>query len=255
MVRYDSLKGKVAICTGGGSGMARAASLKFAENGVKVAVVDIDAPAADETVSLIEKAGETAISIKADMGQAEDIKAMVKQTIDAFGRLNYAFNSVGIGGVPGGQGGAMGISDEAWLKMINIDLNSVWLCMNQEVPEILKVGGGAIVNTSSMAGTRAHRSAAYAAAKHGIIGLTKSAAVILGPQNIRINAICPGYTRTKMWLRGYPSAEEQERLRQMVPLRRIGTPEDIANLVLFLCSDEGSYITGAAVSIDGGLSA
>ena len=106
-----------------------------------------------------------------------------------------------------------------------------------------------------MAGTRAHRSAAYSAAKHGIIGLSKSAAVILGPQNIRVNAICPGYTRTKMWLRGYSSADEQERLRQTVPIRRIGTPEDIANLVLFLCSDEGSYITGAAVPIDGGLSA
>jgi NAD(P)-dependent dehydrogenase (short-subunit alcohol dehydrogenase family) len=253
MVRYDSLKEKVAICTGGGSGMARAASILFAENGAKVAVVGVNSPSIDETVALIKKAGGTAVSIKADMGKAEDIERMVRQTVDAFGRLDFAFNCVGIGGE---RWGFMGTPDEMWFKIINLDLNSIWLCMKHEVPEMLKAGGGVIVNTSSVAGIKAQPlRPAYAAAKHGIIGLSKSVAVSMGPEKIRVNTICPGFTNTKMLREDYSDAGDQERLTGMVPLRRIGTQEDVANLVVFLCSDEASYITATAIPIDGGMSA
>jgi NAD(P)-dependent dehydrogenase (short-subunit alcohol dehydrogenase family) len=253
MSRYDSMKGKVAIVTGGGSGMARAACLKFAENGVRVAVVDIDAQVAEETVALIEKAGGTAISIKADMGQDEDIKMMVEQTVGAFGRLDYAYNSVGIGGV---YGGFEGTSDDLWADIINVDLASIWHCLKAEVPEMLKAGGGVIINTSSVAGLKAHSmEPAYCAAKHGVVGLTKSAAVVYAPQNIRVNAICPGPIFTKMWRNTHFGADEQKKVAEVVPMRRIGQPEEVANVVLFLCSDEASYVTGVALPIDGGMSA
>jgi NAD(P)-dependent dehydrogenase (short-subunit alcohol dehydrogenase family) len=251
MSRYDSMRGKVAIVTGGGSGMAKSTCLKFAENGVKVAVVDIDTPVAKETVTLIKKAGGTAISIKADMGQDEDIKMMVKQTIDTFGHLDYAYNSVGIGGV---YGGFTGTSDELWASIINVDLTSIWRCLKAEIPEMLKVGGGAIVNTSSIAGLKSHSmEPAYCAAKHGVIGLTKSAAVVFASQNIRINAICPGPIFTKMWQSTHSNADEQKRVAEGVPMHRIGQPEEVANVVLFLCSDEASYVTGIALPIDGGM--
>jgi NAD(P)-dependent dehydrogenase (short-subunit alcohol dehydrogenase family) len=253
MVRYDSLKGKVAICTGGGSGMARAASILFAENGAKVAVVGRNSPSIDDTVSVITKAGGTAISIKADMGKAEDIERMVKQTVEAFGRLDFAFNSVGTGG---GRTGFTGTPNEVWDTIINLDLDAIWLCMKHEIPEMLKVGGGAIVNNSSVAGIKAQpMRPAYAAAKHGVVGLSKSVAASMGPENIRVNTICPGFTDTKMLREDYSTPGDQEKLIQMVPLRRIGKAEDVANMVLFLCSDEGSYITGATIPIDGGMSA
>jgi NAD(P)-dependent dehydrogenase (short-subunit alcohol dehydrogenase family) len=214
MSKYDSMQGKVAIVTGGGSGMARAACLKFAENRVRVAVVDIDAQVAEETVALIGKAGGTAISIKADMGHDEDIKMMVKQTVSTFGRLDYAYNSAGIGGVY----------------------------------------GGVIINTSSIAGLKSHpMEPAYCAAKHGVIGLTKSAAVAYAPQNIRINAICPGPIFTKMWQSTHSGTDEQKKVAEGVPMRRIGQPEEVANVVLFLCSDEASYVTGVTLPIDGGM--
>jgi NAD(P)-dependent dehydrogenase (short-subunit alcohol dehydrogenase family) len=251
MSKYDSMRGKVAIVTGGGSGMARAACLKFAENGVKVAVVDIDATAGKETVSSIEKAGGTAISIKADMGRDEDIKMMVKQTTDTFGRLDYAYNSVGIGG---GYGGFTGTSNELWADIIKVDLTSIWLCMKAEIPEMLKAGGGVIVNTASVAGLKSHpMEPAYCAAKHGVVGLTKSTAVVFAPQNIRINAVCPGPIFTKMWQSTHSSANEQKRVAEGIPMHRVGQPEEVANVVLFLCSDEASYITGIALPIDGGL--
>lgn len=253
MIRYDSLKGKVAICTGGGSGMARAASILFAENGVKVAVVGRNSPPIDDTVSVITRAGGTAISIKADMGKAEDIERMVKQTVEAFGRLDFAFNSVGTGG---GRTGFLGTSDEVYGMIINVDLTAIWLSMKYEIPEMLKVGGGAIVNNSSVAGIKAQpMRPAYAAAKHGLAGLGKSVAVNMGAENIRVNTICPGFIDTKMLREDYISDSDQEKLLQMVPLRRMGTAEEIANTVLFLCSDEGSYITGATIPVDGGMSA
>ena len=251
MSKYDSMQGKVAIVTGGGSGMARAACLKFAENRVRVAVVDIDAQVAEETVALIEKAGGTAISIKADMGHDEDIKMMVKQTVSTFGRLDYAYNSAGIEGV---YGGFEGTSDELWTDIVNVDLTSIWHCLKAEVPEMLKAGGGVIINTSSIAGLKSHpMEPAYCAAKHGVIGLTKSAAVAYAPQNIRINAICPGPIFTKMWQSTHSGTDEQKKVAEGVPMRRIGQPEEVANVVLFLCSDEASYVTGVALPIDGGM--
>jgi NAD(P)-dependent dehydrogenase (short-subunit alcohol dehydrogenase family) len=253
MVRYDSLKGKVAICTGGGSGMARATSILFAENGVKVAVVGRNFPSIDDTVDVIKKAGGTAISVKADMGKAEDIERMVRQTVEAFGRLDYAFNSVGTGG---GRTGFLGTPDEVYNEIINLDLNAIWLCMKHEVREMLKVGGGVIVNNSSVAGIKSQpMRPAYAAAKHGLGGLGKSVAVNMGTQNIRVNTICPGFIDTKMLREDYTSDSDKEKLLQMIPLRRMGTAEEIANTVLFLCSDEGAYITGAIIPVDGGMSA
>jgi NAD(P)-dependent dehydrogenase (short-subunit alcohol dehydrogenase family) len=247
------LEGKSALVTGGGGGIGRATALAFAREGARVAVSDAVAETVMETVSLINAAGGQAMSIVAEVTDAGQVTGLIKSVVGAYGRLDCAFNNAGIAGY---QVDAAGKKTHEWSeaafdRMIAVNLKGVWLCMAAELPQMVAQGGGAIVNTGSIAGLVGLRtSSAYVAAKHGVIGLTRTAALEYADDNIRVNAVCPGYIRTRM-------TEDTMRRRgdeimAMVPFRRMGTPEEIAEMVVWLCSDRASYVSGAAYNVDGG---
>ena len=247
------LDGKSALITGGGGGIGRAAALAFAREGARVAVADLMAEAARETVALVNTAGGQAISLSGDMSLDADVRAMIKAVVGAHGRLDCAFNNAGIAGWQVDAAGKKTAdwSEEAFDRMIAVNLKGVWLCMRHELPQMQTQGGGVIVNTASIAGlTGLPSSSAYVAAKHGVIGLTKTAAIEYAEANIRVNAVCPGYIRTRMTesamqLRG-------EAILAHTPLKRMGNPEEIAEMVVWLCSERASYVSGAAYNVDGG---
>lgn len=247
------LDGKSALITGGGGGIGRAAALAFAREGARVAVADLMAEAARETVALVNATGGQAISLSGDMSLDADVRAMIKAVVGAHGRLDCAFNNAGIAGWQVDAAGKKTAdwSEEAFDRMIAVNLKGVWLCMRHELPQMQTQGGGAIVNTASIAGlTGLPSSSAYVAAKHGVIGLTKTAAIEYAEANIRVNAVCPGYIRTRMTesamqLRG-------EAILAHTPLKRMGNPEEIAEMVVWLCSERASYVSGAAYNVDGG---
>jgi NAD(P)-dependent dehydrogenase (short-subunit alcohol dehydrogenase family) len=247
------LDGKSALITGGGGGIGRAAAFAIAREGARVAVADLMAEAARETVALVNAAGGQAISLSGDMSRDADVHAMIKAVVGAHGRLDCAFNNAGIAGWQVDAAGKKTAdwSEEAFDRMIAVNLKGVWLCMRHELPQMQTQGGGAIVNTASIAGlTGLPSSSAYVAAKHGVIGLTKTAAIEYAEANIRVNAVCPGYIRTRMTesamqLRG-------EAILAHTPLKRMGNPEEIAEMVVWLCSERASYVSGAAYNVDGG---
>jgi len=248
----ESMAGKVALVTGGGSGIGRAAALAFARAGAAVAVADIDAAGGQATAEQIAAAGGAAHFIQADVSRAADVQAMVAETVAHFGRLDYAHNNAGIEGrvVPLLEG------DEAEFdRIIAVNLKGVWLCLKHELPQMIAQGGGAIVNTASVAGLVGSAGmAAYGASKHGVVGLSKTAAVEYARAGIRVNAVCPGFIHTPMVDRftgNQPAANE--RLARNAPLKRLGTPEEVAEAVVWLCSDAAAFITGHALAIDGGL--
>lgn len=242
-------KNKVVIVTGGSSGIGKATALAFAKKGAKVAVVDWKEN--DEIVDLIKELGSEAIFIKCDVSKTDDVKAMVAQTIAAFGRLDYAFNNAGIEGT---SAPTQECSEENWDKTIGINLKGIWLCMKYEIPEIRKQGKGVIINCSSVAGLVGFAGLpAYVASKHGVVGLTKTAALECATLGIRINAICPGVIQTPMIDR--LTGKNKEAIKQFTglePLGRFGLPEEIANAVVWMCSDEASFVTGHAMAVDGG---
>jgi len=248
--------GKVALVTGGGNGIGREAALLFAREGARVAVADFDAEAAAQTVALINGAGGQAISLSGDVTVAAQVKAMVDGAIAAYGRLDCAFNNAGIAGHQVEASGQLTHewSEKSFDRMIAVNLKGVWLCMKHEIPAMLAHGAGVIVNTASIAGLIGLRtSSAYVAAKHGVIGLTKSAAVEFADAGLRVNAVCPGYIETRMTA---PSRESRgEAVIARTPMRRYGQPREIAEAVVWLCSDRASYVTGAAYEVDGGLTA
>ena len=249
------LDGKSALVTGGGGGIGRATALALAGEGARLAIADFMADAAAETVAMVNKAGGQAITLTGDVTRQRDVKAMLDDTIVAHGRLDCAFNNAGIAGY---QVGAVGQktaewSEESFDRMIAVNLKGVWLCMRAEIRQILaQGGGGAIVNTASVAGLLGlPTSSAYVAAKHGVIGLTKTAAIEYAGDKIRVNAVCPGYIKTKM-------TEDAMRRRgdailARTPFHRMGEPEEIAEMVVWLCSERASYVSGAAYNIDGGM--
>lgn len=240
---------KVVIVTGGVSGIGRAAALAFAKRGAKVAVADWTEN--QETVELITASGGEAIFIKCDVSKADDVKAMVDKTVATFGRLDYAFNNAGI---EGATAPTKDCTEENWDKTIGVNLKGIWLCMKYEIPEILKQGKGAIVNCASVAGLVGFGGLpAYVASKHGVVGLTKTAALECAQLGIRVNAVCPGVIQTPMIDRLTGTNKEAiDQFTKLEPVGRFGQPEEIANAVVWLCSDKASFVTGHAMAVDGG---
>jgi len=248
----DEYQGKVVLVTGGSYGIGRAAAIGFARRGAKVSIADVDVRRGEDTLQRIKDDGGEAIFIKADVSSEADVEAMVGKTVEAFGRLDCAFNNAGIHKQ---FISTIDFTAEDWEEMINVNLKSVWLCMKYEIPQMLKQGKGAIVNTSSAAGlVGAPSNPAYPASKHGVVGLTKCTALEFARKGIRINCVCPGPTRTGMnEALVATSPEIVKAMDQKVPMGRIGEPEEVAAAAIFLCSDEASYITGHALPVDGGI--
>ena len=247
------LDGKAALVTGGGGGIGRATALAMAREGARVAVADIRSEAAAETVARVNAAGGQAISLKGEVTSDAAVAAMVAAVVAAYGRLDCAFNNAGIAGRHVDAAGMKTAewSEAAFDRMIAVNLKGVWLCLRHEIPQMLKQGGGAIVNTGSIAGLIGlPTSSAYVAAKHGVLGLTKTAAIEYADAKIRVNAICPGYIETPM-TEGLMQRRAEAILVQ-TPLRRMGTPEEIAEMVTWLFSERASYVTGACYNVDGG---
>jgi len=250
------LEGKAALVTGGGNGIGRATALAFAAEGASVTVADLEADAARETVALINDGGGQATSTIGDVTDAAQVAAMIDAAVAAYGRLDCAFNNAGIGPQ---QAGARGLLTAEWSEasfdqMIAVNLKSVWLCMRHEILQMQRQGGGSIVNTASIAGLIGlRRATAYVAAKHGVVGLTKTAALEYAEAKIRVNAVCPGFIATRMTALTREQAGNE--IVAATPLGRFGDPQEIANMVVWLSSDRASYVTGAAYAVDGGWTA
>jgi len=246
------LEGKVCLVTGGASGIGRATALAFAREGAKVVVSDVAVAGGEETVRLIREAGGEAIFVPCDVSQAADVQALVERTVRAYGRLDCAFNNAGIEGM---AARTADYSEEVWDRVISIDLKGVWLCMKYEIQQMLRQGGGSIVNTASVAGLVGWAgAAAYAAAKHGVVGLTRTAALEYAKAGIRINAVCPGFTRTPLLERLTGGREEVEAyLVGLHPLGRMARAEEVAEVVVWLSSDAASFVTGHPLVVDGGM--
>lgn len=243
------LENKVAIVTGSGSGIGRAIALLYAAEGAKVVVSDIDEKAGNDAVSEIKQTGGEAIFVKADTSNPEDGKRLVDETVKTFGGLHVAVNNAGIGG-PLKQTGEYPV--DGWDKVIAINLSGVFYGLRYQIPAILKSGGGSIINVASILGKAGTKgSPAYVAAKHGVVGLTKAAALEYADQHIRINAIGPGYIVTPLLTKSL----DDDALKALVglhPIGRLGTAEEVAELALWLNSDKASFVTGAYYNIDGG---
>jgi NAD(P)-dependent dehydrogenase (short-subunit alcohol dehydrogenase family) len=240
---------KVALVTGGSFGIGRAAAAAFALRGAKVMIADWMED--HETLDLIKKSGGEAIFMKCDVSKTADVKAMVEKTVSTFGRIDFAFNNAGI---EGASGITHECTEENWDKTIAVNLKSVWLCMKYEIPQMLKQGKGAIVNTASIAGLVGFQGlTAYVASKHAIVGITKTAALEYAKQGIRINVVCPGVIKTPMIDRFTGKKKEAEKqFEDMEPVGRMGQPEEVAEAVIWLCSDGASFVTGHALAVDGG---
>src|SRR5215510_6201413 len=246
--------GKVALVTGGGSGIGRASALTFAREGAKVVVADVVVEGGEETVRLIQQRGGEAIFVKTDVSRAAEVEALVARAVQTYGRLDCAHNNAGI---EGAAATTIDYAEDAWERVIAINLKGVWLCMKYEIPHLLKQGGGAIVNTASTAGLVGYRGgAAYVASKHGVVGLTKTAALEYAKAGVRVNAVCPGAIDTPMMGRitGH-RPQRAERMAASEPVGRMGRPEEIAEAVVWLCSEAASFVTGHAMAVDGGITA
>lgn len=245
--------GKVALVTGASTGIGRASATIFARNGAKVVVADVNVAGAQETVDIINKFGE-AVFIKTDVSKAAEVEALVNKTVETFGRLDCAHNNAGIL-FQGPDANTTECTEEAWDRLTSINLKGVWLCMKYEIRQMLKQGaGGAIVNTSSIGGLVGLKdSIAYNASKHGVSGLTRSAALEYARNGIRINAVCPAFIKTPMLS---PHGEDFSRLDNLVnndiPMGRMGEPEEVAEAAVWLCTDAASFITGHPLPVDGG---
>ncbi|NQT72881.1 MAG: SDR family oxidoreductase [Chloroflexi bacterium] len=241
---------KVALVTGAGSGIGRASSLAFAREGARVVVSDISPEGGEETVRRIKEFGGEAVFIKADVSRANEVESLIDDTVKTYGQLDYAHNNAGI---PGRTALTADYTEEQWDRVININLKSVFLCMKHEIPRMLRQKSGSIVNTASTMGVVGFGTGpAYVASKHGIIGLTKSTALGYVKDGIRINAVCPGNTNTAIFAYVKEKLPElYDNVMAATPIGRFAQPEEIANAVIWLCSDSASYCTGHAMVIDG----
>jgi NAD(P)-dependent dehydrogenase (short-subunit alcohol dehydrogenase family) len=247
------LHDKVALVTGGGSGIGRATAAAFAREGARVAIADISEQSARETADMLRVTGAEALAFTCDVAVEHQVSACVDAVVQSFGRLDCAFNNAGIEGGPPGRR-LHEYEQDTWDSVVDVNLKGVWLCMRYEVAAMLTAGGGgAIVNTSSIAGLVGAGNAGYVASKHGVLGLTRRAAIEYGADGIRVNAVCPGSIRTPMLERLFRAAPQREAsLLEQTPLRRFGRPEEVAEAVVWLCSDAASFVTGHPLVIDGG---
>ena len=245
------LEGKAALVTGGGSGLGRASAIALARAGATVTVADVDEQGGNETAALVfEETGGDADFVRADVTQADEVAAMVDKAVARWGRLDCALNNAG---TTGASAPTADYTLDDWNRAIALNLTGVFLCLKYELPAMLE-RGGAIVNMASGAGLVGFPGLpAYVASKHGVVGLTRAAALEYASQGVRVNAICPGSTRTPM-LEGFMGGDEQvERMMtRAVPLGRLGRPEEIADAVVWLCSDAASFVVGHALAVDGG---
>ena len=246
-----SFEGRVALVTGAGSGIGRASAQAFAAAGARVAVVDVDPAGGAETVALVEADGGEARSFACDVSDESAVAALVLAVTDAYGRLDFAHNNAGISPA---TGDCVRCPKDQWDATIAVNLTGVWLCMKYEIPAIVAGGGGAIVNTSSGVGLQGMpNQPAYVASKHGVVGLTKAAALEFAQQGVRVNAVCPGTTMTNMVRGGIEAGKYTlEAMEALAPVHRVGDPAEIARAVRWLCSDEASFVTGAVLPVDGG---
>jgi NAD(P)-dependent dehydrogenase (short-subunit alcohol dehydrogenase family) len=244
---------KVALVTGAGSGIGKACAVAFAREGAKVVASDVVAKGGEETVRMIRETGGEALFVQCDVSRSTEVDALVDATVRAYGRLDCACNNAGIDGA---QAPTAEYPEEIWSRVLSVNLTGVWLCMKHEIPRMLAGGrGGAIVNMSSILGTVGFENAsAYVAAKHGVVGLSRTAALEYAARGIRVNAVCPAFIYTPM-LEQAGMREGSERfvaVSALHPVGRMGTPEEVADSVLWLCSDGASFVTGHALLVDGG---
>ncbi|MDG2005590.1 MAG: SDR family oxidoreductase [Novosphingobium sp.] len=242
---------EVAFVTGASSGIGRATAKAFAEAGYSTAIIDLNEAGGNETEQIIKQAGGEAFFVKCNTADDDSVRNAVEETVKRYGRLDAAFNAAGIDGVTGTMTGDTAVED--WRRVIDVNLNGVWHCMRHQIQQMLKNGGGAIVNCSSTAGLRgAAYFGAYCAAKHGVVGMTKAAGIEYARQGVRINAVCPGMIETPMT----SSEDMKEIIEQMAeasPIGRRGQPEEIAGAVLYLCSEGASFVHGQAIAVDAAL--
>jgi len=245
------LDGKVALVTGATSGIGRETSVLFARAGAKVVISGRREPEGKETVELIRAAGSDGLFVKSDVSKASEVEALVQKVVERFGRLDVAFNNAGIEGV---WAPIVRQSEEDWDRTMAINLKGVWLCLKYEIRQMLKQGGGgAIVNMASVTGlVGGGGAAAYSASKHGVIGLTKSAALETARSGIRINAVCPAVIETPMEQRLFGTPAAHKSAMGMHPIGRFGRPAEIAEAVVWMCSDRASFMTGQSLVLDGG---
>ena len=248
---HHDFDGQAVLITGAASGIGRATAVAFAENGARVMISDIDKSGLAETKQLISDKGFDCASQFCDVSDEDSVRSLVETSVNALGSLDIAFNNAGVGGE---MSKTADQTKDAWQRVIDINLTGVWLCMKYELQSMLATGGGSIINTASVAGlVGMHSAPAYCAAKHGVVGLTKNAALEYAKSNIRINAVCPGGVKTNMT----ESADEMypgflSKLAKHEPMGRLAEPEEIAGAVLWLASSSASFMTGHALAVDGG---
>src|SRR6266700_7258040 len=241
------LDGKVALVTGGASGIGRATALTFAREGAKLVIADVHEDGGQQTIHMITEKGGEAIFVRTDVSKAVEVQALISQAVETYGRLDCAHNNAGISG--GGRALTAEYAEDTWHQVIAVNLTGVWFCMKYEIQQMLTQGGGAIVNTASALGLVGGRgTAAYVASKHGVVGLTKTAALEYAQQGIRVNCVCPGAIQTPMTDRAWSDPERRARVIASEPVGRIGKPEEVAEAVVWLRSYAASFVTGHAMS-------
>jgi NAD(P)-dependent dehydrogenase (short-subunit alcohol dehydrogenase family) len=246
----DTFAGKVALVTGGSSGIGRATAIKFGERGARVVVAARREQEGEETVDMVKKAGGQAMFVRTDVRIASQVENMVQQTVSKYGRLDIAFNNAGVGGI---MARLIRTTEEIFDELVDTNFKGVWLSMKYEIPVMQKQGGGVIINNSSVSGVAtAERLAVYSGSKHAVVGLSRAAAVEYGGDNIRVVAVCPGWIKTRM-TEELRARKDAGMFQSMIPLKRWGEPEEVAETVIWLASDAASFVTGGAFVVSGGM--